>query len=101
MKRYRLARPARADLDRIWLYIAERASIERADRFIDRITDRFPMLAAAPETGAIRDEVEPGLRSFPVGNYLIYYRKAAQGRIFISRVLHGMRDQRKAWKDRE
>ena len=41
MRRYRLSRPAKADLDRIWLRIARDADIEEADRFIDSITARF------------------------------------------------------------
>jgi toxin ParE1/3/4 len=98
MNRYRLARPAKADVDRIWSYIAEHAGIETADRLIDRITARFPMLAKTPEAGRAVDRLEPGLRVFPIGNYLIYYRKA-RGGISIARVIHGMRDQEGAWKD--
>jgi toxin ParE1/3/4 len=100
MRRYRLARPAKADLDQIWLHVARNASIETADRFIDTITGRFPFLAGSSEAGPARDEIEPGLRVFPVENYLIYYRKTARGGIQISRIIHGMRDQEKAW-DRE
>ncbi len=94
---YRLARPARADLDQIWLHIARNAGIETADRFIDTITGRFPFLAGVPEAGPARDEIEPGLRVFPVDNYLIYYRKTGRGGIQISRIIHGRRDQEKAW----
>lgn len=96
MRGYRLSRPAKADLDQIWLLIARDADIEKADRFIDSITDRFPMLSAMPEAGRASDEIEQGLRRFPAGNYLIYYRRASRGGILISRVMHGMRDQRKA-----
>jgi toxin ParE1/3/4 len=96
MRRYRLSRPAKADLDRIWLGIARDANIKKADRFIDRITARFPMLAGMPEAGRSSDEIEPGLRRFPAENYLIYYRRARRGGILISRIIHGMRDQREA-----
>lgn len=98
MRRYRLARPAKADLDRIWLHIARKADIETADRLIDAITDRFPFLADMPEAGRARDEIEPGLRVFPVKKYLIYYRKAPRRGILISRILPGMRDQEDVWK---
>jgi toxin ParE1/3/4 len=98
MRRYRLARPAKADLDRIWFHIARNASIDAADRFIDTITGRFPFLAGSPEAGAARDSIEPGLRVFPVENYLIYYRPTARRGILISRIIHGMRDQQKAWE---
>jgi toxin ParE1/3/4 len=101
MTRYRLSCLAKADLDRIWLWIATSASMEAADRFIDTIAERFPMLANTPEAGRASDEIEPGLRVFPVENYLIYYRKAARGRILISRIIHGMRDQPKAWGEKE
>ncbi len=98
MKRYRLSRPAKVDLDRIWDYVARNGSVERADRLIDRITNRFSILARAPQVGVDRNEVEAGLRSFPVGVYLIYYREADSGGVLIARVLHGMRDQEKAYR---
>lgn len=41
--------------------------------------------------GRKRDELVPNLRSFPVGNYLIFYRPINQG-IEVLRVLHGARD---------
>ena len=41
--------------------------------------------------GAKRDELMPGLRSFPVGDYLVFYRVADRG-IEIIRVVSGYRD---------
>ena len=101
MRRYRLSRPAKADLDRIWFRIAREASIETADRFVDTITARFPVLANMPEAGRVRDDMEPGLYSFPVEDYIVYYRKAPRSRILISRIIHGMRNQAKAWKQED
>ncbi len=101
MSRYRLSRPAKADLDRIWFRIASKASVEAADRLIDAITDRFPMLARTPEAGRAVDDIGPGVRVFPVENYLIYYRRAPRGRISISRIIHGLRDQPTAWEEQE
>jgi toxin ParE1/3/4 len=68
-----------------------------ADRFVDAITERFVLLAGMPDMGRSRNEIEPGLRSFPVGDYLIYYRRRPRGGIVISRVIHGKRDQARAW----
>src|ERR1700722_5984961 len=67
---------ADSDLDGIWYYVAsEGASIEIADRLIDSITDRFFLIANYPNIGRRRDDdLRPGLRSFPVGEYLIIYR---------------------------
>jgi toxin ParE1/3/4 len=36
----------------------------------------------------------PGLRSFPVGNYVVFYRIVPEG-IELVRVLHGARDLRR------
>ena len=65
--------------------------MDAADRLIDAITARFPLLAANPGMGRERNEFAPGLQSFPVGDYLIFYRRA-EGHIDIVRVLHGSRD---------
>ena len=48
-------------------------------------------LATHPGIGMARDELAPGLRGFPVGDYLIFYRRD-RGSIDIVRVLHGSRD---------
>ena len=48
MRRYRLSHPAKADLDRIWF---REANIETADRFVDTITARFPVLAQHARRG--------------------------------------------------
>jgi toxin ParE1/3/4 len=49
------------------------------------------MLADNSKLGRERPELSEHLRSFPEGNYLIFYREWA-GRIAIVRVLHGARD---------
>ena len=48
-------------------------------------------LAQFPEMGANREELMPGLRSLPVGNYLVFYLPIERG-IEIVRILPGMRD---------
>jgi toxin ParE1/3/4 len=66
---------ADADLDDIWYYTAkESGSIEIADRLIDSLTERFWLLARHPHVGRLRDDLRPGMRSFPVGRYIILYR---------------------------
>ena len=89
----RLAPEAEAELDDIWSYIArESHSIEIADRTVDSITDRFFLLATYPHVGRRRDEdLLPGLRSFPVGEYVIIYRVEAED-VLILRVIRGSRD---------
>jgi toxin ParE1/3/4 len=72
---HQLAPEASAELDGIWYYIAtERGSIERADRQVDAITERFYLLSTHPRVGRERSDLRPGLRSFPVGDYIIIYQ---------------------------
>ena len=44
-----------------------------------------------PDMGRLREDLSAGLRSFSVGNYVIFYRPM-KGGIEIARVLHGARD---------
>jgi len=81
---------ARGDLTEIWNYIAA-DNETRADAFVDLIDQKFQALSNHPNLGRSRDELEEGLRSFPVGNYVIFYRAIPAG-VEIIRVLHGSRD---------
>jgi toxin ParE1/3/4 len=81
---------ARSDLSEIWDYIAE-DNDTRADAFVDLIDQKFQALASHPHLGRSRDELEEGLRSFPIGKYVIFYRGIPAG-VEIVRVLHGSRD---------
>ncbi|MFG1378042.1 type II toxin-antitoxin system RelE/ParE family toxin [Xanthobacter autotrophicus] len=81
---------ARLDLVEIWTFIA--ADSERAaDRMLDRIGEAAGILAVNPAAGRARPELGDGIRSFPVGAYVIFYRMAVDG-IDIVRVLAGYRD---------
>jgi toxin ParE1/3/4 len=98
MKRIRVSDLAEQDLDEIWLYIAKNSgSIEIADGVIDSITETFPLFAHTPEAGTRRDEIEVDLRGFPVGSYIVYYRESGD-HVLISRVIHGMREQKTAFR---
>jgi toxin ParE1/3/4 len=82
-------------------YIAKNSgSIDIANGVIDSITDAFSLFAHAPEAGTKRDEIDSGVRGFPVGNYIIYYREGGS-HVLISRVIHGMRDQKSAFNEGE
>ena len=69
---------AKLDLLEIWHYIAE-DSLAAADRLIQRIDKALATLARSPGMGRSRDDLSPLLRSFPVGNYLIFYKPAPGG----------------------
>lgn len=86
-----LLRPeAERDLDEIWWYIAQ-DSPHNADKLLDEIEETSRKLVRFKNMGRNRDELHPGLQSFPVGKYLIFYMPITGG-IEIVRVLHGMMD---------
>jgi toxin ParE1/3/4 len=90
LKRYRLAPDARRDVRRIWAYIAE-DNETAANRAIEEFNRKFELLGRNPRAGRTRDEVRPGLRSFPAEEYLIFYRITTTG-VRIMRVIRGRRD---------
>ncbi len=89
---HRLAPQVEVELDDIWSYIArDSGSIEIADRLTDSITDRFFLLGNHPHVGRLRNDLRAGLRSFPVGQYVIIYRIDGMD-VLILHVMHGRRD---------
>jgi toxin ParE1/3/4 len=88
---HRLAPEAEADLDELWYYVASNSSIEVADRLVDSLTTRFFLLGTHPRAGRKRDDLLPGIRGFPVGDYLVLYR-IERADVVIVRVVRGSRD---------
>jgi toxin ParE1/3/4 len=86
----RITPRASADLLEIWCYIAE-DSVANADAFVDKLHKTMKVLSRQPGAGRKREELAPGIQSFPFGRYIIFYR-AIQGTIEIVRVLHAARD---------
>lgn len=83
---------AESDLVEIWIYIA-RDDEQAADRVLDRIERALRTLAARPLIGRARPELAPGLRSFPIGSRIVFYRPTEHG-IDLVRVLGGAMDIR-------
>lgn len=82
-------RRAAEDLFEIWDYIAG-DNVDAADRMVRKIEDIFTSLYESPMMGRDRSEdlSVPGLRSFPLDEYSIfYYPQAAEG-VLIVRVWH-------------
>ncbi len=89
---FRVQRTSQAerDLVAIWSFVGE-WNPEAADRLLETIDQKCDTLAQAPQMGRSREDLAPSLRSFPVGDYTIFYRAIEDG-IEIMRVLHGARD---------
>ena len=84
------------DVYEIAMFIA-RDNPDAAIRLIDRFDETLKMLAQNPLAGRAREDLAPRVRSFPIGNYLLFYRPAQHG-IELIRVLHGARDLRRLFK---
>lgn len=90
MRRIFRTEQSRQDALEIWEYIAA-DNLPAADNLIDRIEAHLALLAASPDIGRQREELARDLRSFPVGNYVIFYRPRKDG-VELIRMLHGARD---------
>lgn len=87
-----------SDLADIWAYIAE-DSPRQADAFAARINPDLQLLRQ-PNLGRPRTELLDGLRSMPVGRYVIFYISRVRPRgIEVVRVLHGARDLRPLFEE--
>ena len=90
MSSYRYSSDANADIDEIALYILDLNPVA-ANHFLDALEKTCDLLAAHPGIGRLRPEFGEGVRSFSVGNYLVFYTAAKDG-IDVARVIYGGRD---------
>lgn len=81
---------AEVDILEIWGYIAE-DSVAAADRWVDKLDEKFALWATQPMMGRARDELSPGIRSLAFGRYVVFFQPVPDG-IDVVRVLHGSRD---------
>lgn len=98
MGRVRRTPQSRVDYLEIWLYVAN-DSIDAADRLVKTFDEKLELLAENPGIGPSREDLARQLGSFPVGNYVIYYRPI-KGGIELARILHGARDTRRVFRRR-
>lgn len=98
MKALRISHLVEADLDEIWLYIAQH-NPDAADRLMDRFKERFILFSENPELGELRVDLAPQLRQSIVGNYVILYR-CSNELLEVVRVIHSSRDIPKEFRRR-
>lgn len=82
---------ARRDLKQIRAHLVERDAEQAADRLLRRIAHVLTLLADAPEIGRGRPELREGLRSVPVGRYIVFY-DFDDAAVRLVRVIHSARD---------
>ena len=90
MSSYRYSSDANADVEEIALYIFDLNPVA-AHHFLNALEETCELLAEHPLIGRLRQELGEGIRSFPVGNYLVFYTPASDG-IDVARVIYGGRD---------
>ena len=95
--RYRLAHSAKRDLQEISDYWTHKAGQDVALDIVTGILETVITLSWQPRIGIRADQFGVGVRKFPAGDYMIYYRTASSG-AEILHVFHGAQNQRKAWK---
>jgi toxin ParE1/3/4 len=82
---------AKQDLRDIWRGLAEYSGLYFADSTLAKLESKFQLLAQFPSSGRVRDELLAGLRSYPAGDFVIFYR-ILETTVEVVRVLHGRRD---------
>ena len=85
------------DYGAIWDYVAKHGSPDAADELLRAFDLQVQFLSDNPGAGPARPELRRRLRSLPVGNYVLFYRRA-RGGIELVRVVHGARDLRKMFR---
>ena len=96
MKSFRLSTAANLDIEEIANYIFDLNPVA-AYRFLDDLDETFDLLADFPFIGRSRADLGADVRSYPVGNYLVFYVPVA-GDIEIVRVIYGARDLPRIFK---
>ncbi len=90
MKAIRFSTDAHRDIEETASYIFDLNPVA-ASRFLDALDETCELLAEHPLIGRSRPTLGESLRSFPIGNYLIFYTPSPDG-IDVVRVIYGGRD---------
>ena len=89
---YTLSPKARADLDAIWDYTAERWGEDQADAYVRGIAKVFADLADGSLPGRRADNIRSGYRKQAAGSHVVFYRQDAGRNLLVVRVLHRRMD---------
>jgi toxin ParE1/3/4 len=95
----RLTPQARADLDDIWTYTAERWSLDQAEAYLRTLDATFQLLARHPGMGRGIDDIRQGYFKFPAASHILFFR-VEKGQVEIVRILHKSSDVETQLRDR-
>jgi toxin ParE1/3/4 len=99
MGRYRLSRAAQADLREIRDYTKTTWGEVQAREYLSELRYGLQRLADDPLIGKAREEIAPGLRSFPLARHVAFYRVYPDG-IEVVRILHASMDVERRFEAR-
>ena len=91
MNNYSLSPKAKKSLHAIARKSDEMFGRDRTWQYLKTLKEQFTHIAQYPEKGRVRDELIEGVRSYPEGSHMIYYR-VIDKRIEIIDILHQSMD---------
>jgi len=91
MPGYRLSEEAQNDLKEISCYTRENWKNKQVKHYLVELAAGFEYLTRSPKLGREREEIEKGLRSFPVASHIIFYRTGSEC-IEVTRIFHASMD---------
>jgi toxin ParE1/3/4 len=83
---------SRQDIDRIFLWIARKASAATAFRYINKLQDKVETFQHASERGVRRDDLEPGLRVAALADRTVMAFKVVDDKVLVGRIFYGGQD---------
>ena len=88
---YVISKKAIADLEEIWLYTADKWSIDQADRYYHLLFDEIDFICKNPQAGKPMEHIRKGYRAAKVKFHLVFYR-VTKDNVQIIRILHERMD---------
>ena len=92
MAKYELTNKAVQDLNKIWNYTFEKWSEYQADKYYEMLLSSCQDIANNPELGKNYTGISSELYGVKVNRHIIFYRKAIDTPIEITRILHEQMD---------
>lgn len=95
--RIRYARAARSDIVGILDYTEREWGEDQRSAYWRQLRSTIGTLTETPFLGRTRDDLLPGMRSYPAGSHLLYYLEAGN-ELVVVRILHSRQDpSREGW----
>lgn len=95
---YHFTLAARADLRDIARYTRKTWGVKQARLYREELELSIQKLVLSPTVGRSREDVAPGVRSFPVAKHIAFYMESEDG-IIVLRILHPRMDVEHAFSE--